>query len=60
MPTYSYRCKSCNGPFEIRMSIREKETWKPLCPSCGSDKVEQELLGFSFGGSGGGPTAPGG
>jgi len=56
MPTYCYLCKACNEAFEIRMSIRDKETWKPLCPSCGSVKVEQQLLGFSLGGPKPGPT----
>ena len=54
MPTYAYLCRGCGRPFEIQMSIREKETWKPRCPACGSAKVEQQLFGFSFGGSGGG------
>lgn len=60
MPAYSYLCKSCKKPFEIRISIREKETWKPRCPVCGGGDVEQQLFGFSFGASGGGAPAPGG
>jgi len=60
MPAYAYLCRACGRPFEIRMSIREKEAWKPRCPACGSRKVEQQLFGFSFGGSGGGQPAPGG
>jgi len=56
MPTYSYLCESCKKPFEIRMSIRDKETRKPLCPSCGGEKVEQQILGFSLGGAKSGPT----
>lgn len=60
MPTYSYLCRSCKKPFEKQMSIREKETWKPRCPACGSTKVEQQLFGFSFGAGGGKAPAPGG
>jgi len=61
MPTYAYLCRACGRPFEIQMSIREKDTWKPRCPVCGSAKVEQQLFGFSVGGGGGGGTpAPGG
>jgi putative FmdB family regulatory protein len=60
MPTYSYLCRSCNEPFEVRMSIREKETWKPRCPACGCGEVGQQLFGFSFKGSGGVNPAPGG
>ena len=25
MPTYAYLCRACGRPFEIQMSIREKE-----------------------------------
>ena len=60
MPTYAYLCRACGRPFEINMSISEKETWKPRCLACGSRKVEQQLFGFSVGGSGGGQPAPGG
>lgn len=59
MPTYAWLCRVCGRPFEIQMSIREKEAWKPRCPACGSAKVEQQLFGFSVGG-GDKPTAPGG
>ncbi len=59
MPTYAYLCRACGRPFEVRMSIREKEGWKARCPLCGSKKVDQQLFGFSFGGGGGKP-APGG
>lgn len=62
MPTYSYLCRSCNKGFEVRMSIREKETWTPRCPACGGGEVEQQIFGFFFGkgGSGGGAPLPGG
>jgi len=59
MPTYAYLCRACGRPFEIRMSIREKEEAEPRCLVCGSAKVEQQLFGFSVGGGGGTP-APGG
>ena len=59
MPTYAYLCRACGRTFEIRMSIREKEEWKPRCTVCGSAKVEQQLFGFSVRGGGGAP-APGG
>jgi len=59
MPTYAWLCRACGRPFEIQMSIREKEASKLHCPVCGSAKVEQQLFGFSVG-SGGGTPAPGG
>jgi putative FmdB family regulatory protein len=58
MPTYAYLCRACGRPFEIQMSVREKEEWKPRCRECGSAKVEQQLVSFSVG-VGGTPT-PGG
>ena len=59
MPTYAYLCRACGRPFEVQMSIREKEGSKPRCPVCGSPEVVQQLFGFSFG-SGSGTPAPGG
>jgi putative FmdB family regulatory protein len=59
MPTYGYLCRSCNEGFEIKMSIREKETRKVNCPSCGSRDVVQQIFGFfvtGAKGSGEGPT----
>lgn len=60
MPTYAYLCESCKEPFELRMSIQEKENRKPQCPSCGSGKVKQQLFGFSVGPGGSGKVPPGG
>jgi len=60
MPTYAYLCRSCDRSFEVRMSIREKEEWKPRCPGCGSGKVEQQLFGFSVGGGARAKAGPGG
>jgi putative FmdB family regulatory protein len=59
MPTYAYLCRACGRPFEMQMSIREKEESKVRCPVCGSGKIEQQLFGFSVGGGAGTP-APGG
>jgi putative FmdB family regulatory protein len=60
MPTYAYLCGACGHAFEVRMSIREKEEWKPRCPVCGGTEVEQQLFGFFLGGGGGSAPAPGG
>ena len=59
MPTYAYLCRACGRPFEIQMSIGEKDKWKPRCPVCGGSKVEQQLFGFSVGGGGGTPAPSG-
>jgi putative FmdB family regulatory protein len=47
MPVYSYFCKSCDEPYEARMSMEEKEDWTPRCPNCGGDAATQELFGIS-------------
>lgn len=39
MPTYVYRCESCDETFEQVESIVEHETAKPPCPHCGSQNV---------------------
>jgi putative FmdB family regulatory protein len=41
MPTYIYRCESCNETFEQIESIAEHETAKSSCPNCNSKKVIQ-------------------
>lgn len=47
MPKYSYFCKACDEPYEVRMSMEEMETWSPRCPACGSDAGTQELFGVA-------------
>lgn len=53
MPTYEYRCESCNHELEIFQSI----TAKPLkqCPNCGQKKLARLISaggGVLFRGSG--------
>lgn len=40
MPTYDYRCNSCEGTLELFLSIanRNKPTEEP-CPSCNANTV---------------------
>jgi predicted nucleic acid-binding Zn ribbon protein len=47
MTAYTYFCKSCSEPYEVKMSAKEKETWVPRCPNCGGDEAKQEILGVS-------------
>lgn len=46
MPKYSYFCKACAEPYELRMSVEEKERWVPRCPNCGGEG-EQEMFGVA-------------
>lgn len=52
MPTYSYFCRSCDEPYELSMSTREKEAWNARCPKCGAEEGKQELYSVSPDGGG--------
>ncbi len=39
MPLYSYQCTKCEKEFELLVSSSEV----PLCPACGSDKLDQMI-----------------
>jgi len=55
MPRYSYFCKACDDPYDVRLSIEEKESFVPRCPNCGGGEEQQELYAvFGDGGSAGG------
>ena len=43
MPTYEYHCASCGETFSRREHIEEHAGGgqHPVCPKCGSDRVEQ-------------------
>ena len=48
MPTYEYRCKSCDHTFSVIMTLTEREKEKPDCPKCKKKKnVEQLMSAFS-------------
>lgn len=53
MPTYDYRCKSCEHEWELFQSIKANPVKK--CPSCGKLKAERVIgagAGIIFKGSG--------
>lgn len=53
MPTYEYRCKTCEHAWEEFQSIKSKPTRK--CPECGKLKAERIISaggGILFKGSG--------
>ena len=44
MPFYDYQCKDCGEAYEVRATIKEKETGlELLCPKCGSHEARQML-----------------
>jgi len=46
MPTYEFICTECQREFSVTMSLREREEKPPVCPSCGSTKLEPQMAGF--------------
>lgn len=55
MPTYEYKCNSCNETYSLFVMRLPREAEKK-CPHCGSGDVKQVPAatgGFIFGNSGG-------
>jgi putative FmdB family regulatory protein len=46
MPTYEYRCEACGKKFEHTEHLTEHETGHPVCPKCGSEKVQHTPTHF--------------
>jgi putative FmdB family regulatory protein len=46
MPTYVFKCVKCGAEFERVMTVAQRETAKPACPTCKGRKVTQVLGGF--------------
>jgi putative FmdB family regulatory protein len=46
MPTYEYRCLDCHEVFEQPAKMAEHDAARPICPACGSKKVEQVFSAF--------------
>jgi putative FmdB family regulatory protein len=46
MPTYEYRCETCDEIFERRERIAEHEVAEAKCPKCGSEKVIRAFSAF--------------
>ena len=43
MPNYEYTCRECTKKYTIFMWISDHDTYKPVCPSCGSKSCDQEI-----------------
>ena len=39
MPTYEFMCATCRTPFELIMTIAEREKGNVKCPTCKGDNV---------------------
>jgi putative FmdB family regulatory protein len=46
MPRYEFLCETCKKPFELIMTISEREKAKPTCPKCRGTKVVPQFSGF--------------
>jgi putative FmdB family regulatory protein len=46
MPRYEFLCEKCQKPFELIMTISEREKTKPMCPTCKGEKVTPQFSGF--------------
>jgi putative FmdB family regulatory protein len=46
MPRYEFFCEKCKKPFELTMTIGEREKSKVKCPSCKGDRVVPQLGHF--------------
>ncbi len=46
MPRYEFLCLKCRKPFELIMSISERQKTQPKCPKCKGTKVVPQLGGF--------------
>ena len=47
MPRYEFLCEKCKKPFEVTMTISEREKTKPQCPTCKGTNVTPQLAGFT-------------
>ena len=43
MPLFAYLCKDCEEPSEILVRGSEK----PVCPHCGSKRIEKQMSHFA-------------
>jgi putative FmdB family regulatory protein len=46
MPRYEFFCEKCKKPFELAMTISEREKAKPQCPTCKGAAVTPQFAGF--------------
>lgn len=54
MPLFEYICKACGAQVELLVTGNQK----PVCPKCGSKKLEKQFSTFSAKSSGADTFAP--
>ncbi|HTK71586.1 MAG TPA: FmdB family zinc ribbon protein [Croceibacterium sp.] len=47
MPCYEFMCEKCKKPFELIMTISEREKGEVKCPKCKGSKVVPQLGGLT-------------
>lgn len=58
MPSYAYRCRTCDATFEVRRGIAEPET-AVACPG-GHAETSRVFTAVAVGGGAGAPAPSGG
>jgi putative FmdB family regulatory protein len=46
VPRYEFLCQKCTKPFELTMTVSERQKAKVKCPKCKSTKVVPQLGSF--------------
>ena len=46
VPRYEFLCEKSKTPFELIMTISEREKAKLTCPKCKGEKVVSQVSGF--------------
>jgi putative FmdB family regulatory protein len=46
MPQYEFRCETCQRMFSKLQTLDEHDHEKPVCPHCGSRRMEQTYSTF--------------
>jgi putative FmdB family regulatory protein len=46
MPRYEFFSEQCKKPFELIMTVSEREKTRPACPKCKGAKVVPQFGGF--------------
>ena len=48
MQTYNYKCNDCGKNFEVKATLKEKETKTFSCPHCKSENTKSQFSVLNF------------